>query len=160
MKRGSRDIILEKGTVRVFGNDFVKSGVCNPDAMYESEEHKIFIGTTDGLIIYDRMKEKKTEIAPFTNINSIMINDVKYDYQPSIILPYNKKYIIRVNYVGINFSNPGKVYYSTYLENYDNDWSKLTTSREVPFSLRDGKYRFSLMSFNEEGVSQESAGLI
>ncbi len=146
----------EKGTMRVFGNDYVKSGVCNPGAMYESPDHKIFIGTTDGLIIYDKMKEKKNEIAPFTNINSILINDVAYDYQPSFILPYNKKYIIRINYVGINFSNPEKVYYSTYLENYDNDWSKLTTSREVPFSLRDGKYRFSVMSFNEEGVSQES----
>ncbi len=146
----------EKGTMRVFGNDYVKSGVCNPGAMYESPDHKIFIGTTDGLIIYDKMKEKKNEIAPFTNINSILINDIAYDYQPSFILPYNKKYIIRINYVGINFSNPEKVYYSTYLENYDNDWSKLTTSREVPFSLRDGKYRFSVMSFNEEGVSQES----
>ena len=146
-----------KGTMRIFGNDFIKSGVFNPDGMYESADHKIFMGTTDGLIIYDRMKERKSEIAPFTNINSILINDVKYDYQPSFTLPYNKKYIIRVNYVGINFSNPGKVYYSTYLENYDNDWSKLTTSREVPFSLRDGKYKFNLLSVNEDGVSQESA---
>jgi serine phosphatase RsbU (regulator of sigma subunit) len=146
-----------KGTMRIFGNDFIKSGVFNPDGMYESADHKIFMGTTDGLIIYDRMKERKSEIAPFTNINSILINDVKFDYQPSFTLPYNKKYIIRVNYVGINFSNPGKVYYSTYLENYDNDWSKLTTSREVPFSLRDGKYKFNLLSVNEDGISQESA---
>ena len=146
-----------KGTMRIFGNDFIKSGVFNPDGMYESADHKIFMGTTDGLIIYDRMKERKGEIAPLTNINSILINDVKYDYKPSFTLPYNKKYIIRVNYVGINFSNPGKVYYSTYLENYDNDWSKLTTSREVPFSLRDGKYKFNLLSVNEDGISQESA---
>ena len=61
----------EKGTMRIFGNDFVKSGVCNPDGMYESADHKIFIGTTDGLIIYDRLKDRKSEIAPFTNINSI-----------------------------------------------------------------------------------------
>jgi ligand-binding sensor domain-containing protein len=147
----------QKGTMRIFGNDFVKSGVCNPGGMYESADHKIFIGTTDGLIIYDRLKERKSEMSPLTNINSIMINDVKYDYQPSFTLPYNKKYVIRVSYVGINFSNPGKVYYSTYLDNYDNDWSKLTTSREVSFSLRDGKYKFNLVSVNEDGVSQDSA---
>ena len=146
----------EKGTMRIFGNDYVRSGVCNPGAMYESPDHKVFIGTTDGLVIYDRMKEKKRRIAPFTNIVSIVINDVKYDYQPSFVLPYSKKYVVRINYAGINFSNPGKVYYSTYLENYDNDWSRLTTSREVPYSLSDGKYRFSLMAFNEEGVSQET----
>ena len=147
----------EKGTMRVSGNDFIKSGVCNPDGMYESADNKIFMGTTNGLIIYDRLKDRKTEVAPFTNINSIIINDVKYNYQPSFSLPYNKKYIIRVNYVGINFSNPGKVYYSTYLENFDNDWGKLTTSREASFSLRDGKYKFNLLSVNEDGISQESA---
>ena len=146
-----------KGTMRIYGNDFIKSGVFNPGGMFESADHKIFMGTTDGLIIYDRMKERKSEIAPFTNINSITINDIKYDYQPSFTLPYNKKYIVRVDYVGINFSNPGKVYYSTYLENFDSDWSKLTTSREVPFSLRDGKYKFNLLAVNEDGVSQESA---
>jgi ligand-binding sensor domain-containing protein len=147
----------EKGTMRIFGSDFIKSGVCNPGGMYESADHKIFMGTTDGLIIYDRLKDRKSEIAPFTNINSIMINDVKYNYQPSFALPYNKKYVIRVSYTGINFSNPGKVYYSTYLDNYDNDWSKLTTSREVSYSLRDGKYKFNLLAVNEDGISQESA---
>jgi serine phosphatase RsbU (regulator of sigma subunit) len=147
----------EKGTMRIYGNDFIKSGVCNPGGMYESADHKIFMGTTDGLIIYDRQKERKSEIAPFTNINYILINDVKYDYQTSFTLPYNKKYVIRVGYVGINFSNPAKVYYSTYLENFDNDWSKLTSSKEVSFSLRDGKYKFNLLSVNADGISQESA---
>jgi len=156
-EKGFSRFNTEKGSMRIFENDFVKAGVCNPDGMYESDDHKIFIGTTDGLIIYDSQKEKESEIAPFANINSILINDVKYDYQPSFTLPYNKKYIVRVNYVGIDFSNPGKVYYSTYLENYDNDWSKLTTLREVPFSLRDGKYKFNLLAVNEDGLSQESA---
>ena len=146
-----------KGTMRIYGTGYVKAGVCNPGAMYESPGSKIFIGTTDGLIIYDRKKERKSETPPFTNINYIMINDVKYAYRPSFVLPYNKKYIIKVNYTGISFSNPDKVYYSTFLENYDNDWSKLTTSREIPFSLSDGKYKFSLVSVNEDGLSQESA---
>jgi serine phosphatase RsbU (regulator of sigma subunit)/ligand-binding sensor domain-containing protein len=145
-----------KRTMKVFGTDFVHSGVCNTGGMYESADHKIFIGTTDGLIIYDVMKDRKREIAPFTNINSIQINDTKYEYRPSFVLPYNKKYIVRISYVGINFSNPDKVYYITYLENYDNGWSKLSTSRDASYSLRDGKYRFNLLSVNEDGVSQES----
>jgi ligand-binding sensor domain-containing protein/serine phosphatase RsbU (regulator of sigma subunit) len=155
-EKGFSRFNTEKQTVRIFGTDFVKAGVCNSDGMYESADKKIFIGTTDGLIIYDRQKDRKSEITPFTNINYILINDVKYSYQPSFTLPYNKKYIIKVNYTGISFSNPEKVYYSTYLENYDNDWSKLTTSREVPYSLRDGKYRFNLVSVNEDVASRES----
>ena len=146
--------------MRIFGNDFVNGGLCNPDGMYESADDKIFIGTTDGLIIYDRLKDRKREVAPFNNINSITINDVKYDYQPSFSLPYKKSYNVRVNYSGINFSNPDKVYYSTYLENFDDDWSKVTTSREVIYSLSDGKYKFNLLSVNEDGISQDNPLII
>ena len=155
-EKGFSRFNADKGTMRIFGTDFAKGGLCNPDGMFESADHKIFIGTTEGLIVYDRLKDRKNDIAPFTNINYIVINDVKYDYQPSFTLPYNKKYIIKVNYVGISFSNPAQVYYSTYVENYDNDWSKMTTLREVPYSLRDGRYKFNLISVNEEGLSQGS----
>ena len=42
--------------MRIFGTEFAKIGVCNPDGMFESADKKIFIGTTEGLIIYDLIK--------------------------------------------------------------------------------------------------------
>jgi len=146
-----------KGTMRVFGSNYVNGGVCNSDGMYESADRKIFIGTTEGLVLYDKSKDRRNELAPFNNINYIMINDVKYDYKPSFVLPYNKKYLVRVNYTGIYFRDPEKVYYSTYVENFDDEWSTVTKSREVSYGLRDGKYKFNLISVNEEGLSQESS---
>jgi ligand-binding sensor domain-containing protein/serine phosphatase RsbU (regulator of sigma subunit) len=140
-------------TVSVFGTDFAKIGMCNADGMFESADKKIFIGTTEGLLIYDRLKDKKGVTAPFNNINMIEINDVQYPYQSSFVLPY-MKYKVKVYYSGINFSSPQKVYYSTFLENFDLDWSRMTNSKEVLYSLSDGKYKFSLISVNEEGLSQ------
>ena len=142
------------GSVRTFGSDFAKSGVCNPGGMFESPDRKIFIGTTDGLIIYDRAKDNKSSIPPFTNLNYITINDIVYDYQPEYTLPY-KKYIIRLNFTGISFRDPAKVYYSTFVENFDKTWSKLRSIREIPYSLGDGKYRFNIISVNEDGISQK-----
>jgi serine phosphatase RsbU (regulator of sigma subunit) len=121
--------------------------------MFESADEKIFIGTTEGLIIYDLSKDKKSTLGPFNNINTIEINDVIYPYQPSFVLPYNK-YKIKVYFSGINLSAPEKVYYSTFLENFDLNWSKMNTSREAMYSLSDGKYKFSLLSVNEDGLSQ------
>ena len=141
------------GMVRIFGTDFAKTGVCNADGMFESADEKIFIGTTEGLIIYDLSKDKKSTLGPFNNINTIEINDVIYPYQPSFVLPYNK-YKIKVYFSGINLSAPEKVYYSTFLENFDLNWSKMNTSREAMYSLSDGKYKFSLLSVNEDGLSQ------
>lgn len=146
----------ETGVMKVYGTNYVRDGLCNPDGMYESADGEIFIGTTDGLIIYNRSKDKKNIIAPITNINYVIINDVRYPYQPTFLLPYNKNYTIRVNYIGINFNNPEKVFYSTYMENSNADWSQMTTEREKPFGLSDGKYKFYLMSVNEEGLSQET----
>ncbi len=142
------------GIMKVYGTEYVKDGICNPSAMIESSDKKVLIGTTEGFIIYDRMKDRQKAIPPFTNINYITINDVQYPFQSSYTLPY-KKYRIMVNYTGINFSEPDKVYYSTFLENFDPDFSKLSTSREVLYSLGDGNYKFNLISVNEEGLSQE-----
>ncbi|MEI6049784.1 MAG: two-component regulator propeller domain-containing protein [Bacteroidota bacterium] len=146
----------KNGTMKIFGTDFAKGGVCNPGSMFESADKKIFIGTTEGLIVYDRLNDKKNMVAPFNNINFVTINDSIFNYQPSYSLPYSKKYVIRVNYSGINFSAPDKVFYSTYLENFDGDWSKMNKSREVNYNLSDGNYKFNLISVNEDGLSQET----
>ena len=143
------------GNVSVFGTDFAKVGICNPCGMFESPDKKIFIGTTEGLIIYDLLNENKTAIAPFSNINMIEINDVRYPYQRSFVLPY-MKYKVKVYYSAISFRSPEKVYYSTLLENFDLDWSKMTTSREQLYSLGEGKYKFSLIAVNQDGMSQRA----
>jgi ligand-binding sensor domain-containing protein/serine phosphatase RsbU (regulator of sigma subunit) len=144
------------GIIKVLGTGFAQGGKSNPDAIYESDDRKVFIGTSDGFIIYDRYKEKKKPAAPFNNINSITINDIKYPYQPSFSLPYSKRYLVRINYVGIDFGDPEKVYYSTFLENWDNDWSDMNLSREVTYPLSTGRYKFNLISVNEEGLSQDT----
>jgi serine phosphatase RsbU (regulator of sigma subunit)/ligand-binding sensor domain-containing protein len=149
----------ESGTVSVFGTDYIKKGVCNTDGMFESADKKIFIGTTEGLIVYDSQKDIKSTIAPYNNIISILIDDgeteVAYQYQPTIELKF-KKYRITINYTGISFGSPEKVFYSTYLENYDPGFSKMSTVKEVTYSLSDGKYRFNMVSVNENGLTQDN----
>ncbi|OFY67702.1 MAG: hypothetical protein A2V64_00745 [Bacteroidetes bacterium RBG_13_43_22] len=154
--RGFSRFNRNTGIMRTYGTDFAQGGMCNTGGMYESPDGKVLIGTTQGLIVYDRQKDKKTNTAPHNNINYITINDVRYPYRPSYSLPYSKRYSVRINYVGINFSDPDKVYYQTRMVNYDNDWSKVTTEREVPYSLSDGRYQFNLISVNESGMSQDT----
>jgi ligand-binding sensor domain-containing protein/serine phosphatase RsbU (regulator of sigma subunit) len=141
----------ESGNVNFLGTEFPKAGKCNPEGIFESADRKIFIGTTEGLMIYDRGKDRQVSVAPFTNINSIEINDISYPLQASYVLPYTK-YKVRIKYSGINFNAPDKVYYSSYLENFDKDWSNMTPSREVLYSLADGKYKFNVVSINRDGL--------
>jgi ligand-binding sensor domain-containing protein/serine phosphatase RsbU (regulator of sigma subunit) len=150
------DILTKRA--KIISTDFAGGGDCNPEAMYESTDDKVFIGTTQGLIVYDRDKDKQSQIAPFTNITSILINDVEYPYQESITLPFNRSYNIKIGFIGINLSDPGKVYYSTKLDNYDNNWSPNTTLREAGYKLVNsyGSFIFNLISFNEDGLAEEA----
>ncbi len=142
------------GLIKVYGTEYAKGGICNPDAMVELPDKKIMIGTTEGFVIYDRTKDRKKDVPPFANINYITINDVRYPFRKSYTLPYNR-YRIMINYTGIHFSDPEKVYYSTYLKNFDPDYNRLSTSRQSLYSLGDGNYRFNLLAVNEGGLSQE-----
>ncbi len=150
----------ETGMVKVYDTDFAGAGDCNADGLFESPDGKVLIGTTRGLIVYDRQREKKTQVPPFNNINSVTINNVEYPYQQSITLPYKKSYSVKISFVGISFSNPEKVFYSTFMENFDADWSGLSSNREVAYSLRDGRYKFNIVSVNEDGLSQETPVMI
>jgi len=142
------------GTVNTFGTGFVRGGMCNMGAMFETEDDKILIGTTEGLIVYDRKKDRFGQRAPLTNLNYISINDRRYDYQPVYTLPF-KNYSIRLNFVGIHFNNPDKVIYSVFVENFDDTWSQFSSDREMPYNLRDGKYKFNIISVSNEGIEHD-----
>lgn len=143
------------GIIKTYGTDFARGGICNPSAIFESSGGKVLIGTTQGLIVYESEKDIKPRIAPLNNINYISINDVIYPYKQSFILPYKKNYKIVIDFVGINLSEPEKVYYKTRLENWDDEWSDWSTDRQITISPRDGRYKFNMTSVNEEGLSGE-----
>jgi len=154
-ERGFSRYNPQSGITKVYGTDFAKGGSCNQNGMYESPDGKIFIGTTEGLIIYDGSRDKRLNLPPANNINFITINDEVYPYRKSYSLPYKKRYTVTVSYAGIYFTDPEKVYFSTFLENYDDDWTEESSSREVTYNLSDGKYRFNLISVNDDGLTQK-----
>jgi len=155
-ERGFSVYYRNSGIIKTFNTDFARGGACNSGGMYQSPDGNIFIGTTEGVIVYDRSRDKKEIQAPLNNINYITINDIEYPYKSSFNLPYNKRYNIKVGYTGINFRDAEKVYYQTRLDNYDDDWTKPSPEREVIYHLSYGKYRFNLRSFNDEGMTDSS----
>jgi len=140
------------GGIKKYSPDFMKSSSCNPNAIAMDLEGRILFGTSEGLLIYDRRQEITTSVIPKTNIIAVTINNIKYPLRKEYVLPYSK-YTIKIEYVGINLSNPEGVYYSTKMDNWDDQWSELKTERQTTYSLRDGKYRFNLISYNNAGIS-------
>ena len=135
----------------------VEAGItadCNPNAVINNRENKLVFGTSEGLIFYDPVAEKKDSIPPVLNITGLTISDQSYDFTKPVHLPYDI-YKIRIDFRGINFSNPDKVLYQYKLDGYD-DWSEPTGIPYVIYSrVEDGDYTFMLRACDENGVCTE-----
>jgi ligand-binding sensor domain-containing protein/serine phosphatase RsbU (regulator of sigma subunit) len=110
----------------------------------------MLFGTNNGLITYSAIQSKKDTIPPRLNIVEVNISDSIYDHTEDIFLPYGK-YRVRIDFIGINLSNPDQVTYRYKLDGYD-DWSEPTRDTYVRYSrLEDGKYTFMLSACDGSG---------
>ena len=152
-ERGFSRYDLKAGMIKGISTDFAKGGDCNANSLIE-DNGRILIGTTEGIIIYERQRERKIHLAPINNIVGITINNKPYPLKSSYSFKY-KKYTVKIDYVGINLSAPEKVLYKTKIDNLNDDWSDYKYSRSIEYPLSDGKYKFNMISVGEDGLSQE-----
>ncbi|HVN56908.1 MAG TPA: two-component regulator propeller domain-containing protein [Bacteroidales bacterium] len=156
-ERGFSMFDLKTGVVKGIQTDFAKKadsekGIdCNPNTIYESDG-KVLIGTTDGIIIYERARDIRVHMPPINNIIGVTINNKPYPIRSSYSLKY-KKYTVRIDYVGINFNAPDKVLYKTRIDNLNEDWTDFRPARSIEYPISDGKYRFNMISVGEDGLS-------
>ncbi|MEA1886293.1 MAG: two-component regulator propeller domain-containing protein [Bacteroidota bacterium] len=139
--------------IRTFVDIFGTGADCNENAIYETSQGHVLIGTTNGFIVYNPDKEKQKLKPPKTNILSVTINDSIMPLKDVYNLPYKSRYTVKIDYVGLNYSDPEKVYYSYSLENYDTEWSDPTYTRSVTYRLSDGSYRFNILAYVYEDIS-------
>jgi ligand-binding sensor domain-containing protein/serine phosphatase RsbU (regulator of sigma subunit) len=152
---GMSSIDINKGDVKEYGTEIGISGDCNYNAVLKESSGVILTGTTDGLILYDQSKEKKTKHSPKLNISEVRFSDEPINFKKPITLPY-KIYKLNISYVGLSFSNPEGVTYQYKLEGYDLDWSNLTQSREAYYPrIEDGNYTFILKACTSDGYCVE-----
>ena len=132
------------------------TGDCNFNALYRNEEGIIYFGTTEGMITYDPSREKRSPIPPFTNITRLIISDKEYDFNKDIVLPYSI-YKLRIEFLGLSYSDPASVKYQYMLEGHDLEWSEITALNVATYPrIEDGEYTFLLKSFDSNGLSQET----
>lgn len=135
-------------------DDIFRTGAdCNENAVFETSDGYVLLGTTSGLLVYNPEKDITKLNPPKTNILSVTINDSIMPLKEVYNLPYKPRYYVKVEYVGLNYSDPEKVQYSYSMENYDTEWSDLTSSRSVTYTLNDGSYRFNILAYRDDGIS-------
>ncbi|HUS85832.1 MAG TPA: two-component regulator propeller domain-containing protein [Bacteroidales bacterium] len=155
-ERGFSVYDQEQDQMRTFVDILIAGAECNKNAIYETGSGIVLIGTSEGLMIYDPRKDLFRLNPPVSNILSVTIDNVPYALQDSYVLPYKNRYSLQIGIIGLYYSDPEKVYYKFRLDNYDNDWSEPTYNREHTYKLSDGDYRFRMISYNFDGISDNN----
>jgi serine phosphatase RsbU (regulator of sigma subunit) len=143
----------ELGQIRTFVDIFGLEEDYNENAVFETSVGYILMGSSEGFMKYMPELDQARMIPPRTNIISVEIDNIEYPLQESYNLPYKVRYSITINFAGLYYSDAEKVYYRYKLDNYDTDWSEPTYSRSVSYKLSDGNYRFNLISYNYDGIT-------
>ena len=162
-EKGFSVINFSAGLVRTFSRDFGVKGDCLPNAITETSDGIIYIGTTEGVVVYNPKMEQKKPAPPQAGIIAVKINGVDYPYRTSYNLPYRSSYKVEVNYAGIFLRDPLNVAYRTRLGNFDDDWGETTSERSKTYVLRDGHYHFvveALARDNPSAKTQASFDLV
>lgn len=136
---------------------------CNQNAIYRDIDGKLWIGTVDGVTIYNPDFEFKNKVEPQTQITNVRLffeNSSFSDYADSVVnglpqnlvLPYDKNHLT-FDFIGICQTIPGKVKYRFMLQNFDATWSPEASETSVTYSnLPPGDYTFMLEAANNDGI--------
>ena len=131
---------------------------CSNNAMTVTPEGQLLIGTSNGLVMYDPSLDFESVHRPITRLVSVrlfntedglavMSDSVSNDGLPiGLRLPFNQNHLT-FRFTGVSLTAPDAVYYSHFLEGFDERWSEPSNSDEAVYAnLPHGKYTFRVKS--------------
>ena len=140
-----------RDAVQMFGKESGFLSDVRENAVAITPGGEMLIGSSGGLIQYDAYQAREDTIAPRLSLKTVEIDGELYDPGQEIRLNYGK-YRVRIDFIGINLSNPEQVSYQYKLDGYEEEWSDVS---QVSYALygrvEDGKYTFMLKACDGNG---------
>lgn len=145
------------------GDGFLGIETCL-NAVSENPDGSFWIGTIDGLSLFNPAKSTTNAIPPLLSLTGIRLF-----YQPigrtrfaeqmkgtktfdPLSLPYNQNHL-SFDFEGVNLNNGEGVLYKWKLEGFDAVWSPASAQQSVTYSnIPPGSYTLLLNACNEDGV--------
>jgi ligand-binding sensor domain-containing protein len=131
---GFSQIDTETGKIRnyIYNEGIKSTSDFYSNAVLSDSQNNIWFGTSEGLVKLLSQIITGRQTPPKLHIDAVYINKVKTSFDKNITLR-SGNYEIKIEFTGINLSNPDAVNYQTILEGYSPNWSDLSTRRSVVY---------------------------
>lgn len=139
-----------------YNNDYgLKSEICEIAASYKFETGELLFGGNNGFNIFDPKNIQANDFVAPIVITSVKANDTELanniGSEQEIFLNY-KQNVIAIEFALIDYNNPNRHQYSTFMKGVDKNWKLLGNQNYISYAnLKPGKYIFEVTGANEFG---------
>ena len=136
---------------------------CSANSIRIDEDDRVWVGTANGLVVYDPSLDKGVHYKPITRFTSIKLfsqefswklyadSTDKEDLPYNLTLPYDKNHLT-FEFSGVSLTAPVSINYSYILEGFEENWSPITNSNVAVYAnIPPGTYSFKVRAgFGDE----------
>ena len=141
------NIELVTGAEELMRSQFLEGAI-------ENVQGELWVGTKDGLLIYDYIKDSRNndanlklyiqEVKMYKDTALLYATNVRIGADPSLMIPADGNKI-EVNYSGVQLDNSYNIQYQYYLDGYSSEWSTPSSDLQTTFvNLSPGQYTYKL----------------
>jgi diguanylate cyclase (GGDEF)-like protein len=132
---------------------------CNGGASLRDRDGRFWIGTLSGVSFIDP-RDVPERIPPCAvYVNGFFVHDEPMDLERCNTIE-DSKHEFALTYGAVEYVSSQKVRYRTWLEGFDDDWSKVTAERAIRYTnLLPRQYRFKVQARNWGGEWSDAAEL-
>jgi|AntRauTorcE11897_2_1112592.scaffolds.fasta_scaffold00550_6 signal transduction histidine kinase/ligand-binding sensor domain-containing protein len=158
----------DTGKIRNYGqDDGLEPSRMNPFSFYKRENGELLFGGVGGISYFMPEDIQDVEDPPLIHVVNLQAGDSRIHLDTALTSD-NATEIewdansIDIEYISVNFSNPGETIYSYKLDGFHDDWVEAGSRRNAQFSnLPPGRYRFDVRAVNaNEVTSVETASVL
>jgi signal transduction histidine kinase len=124
----------------------------------KSADGRVWVGTNDGVVVFDTAKPRRSESGPPVFIERASLDGRALNTDPSQVAIFRGREL-ELEYTALDLSNPEGVRFLYRLKGLDPAWKDGGPQRQIRYAnLRPGDYRFELRAANAGGTwNQEGA---
>ncbi len=136
----------------------ISGGVTSTSKSMRDSFGRIWFTLIDGFSVYDPLNISANKTAPLVNIERITIDNEIFDWHGKKLELKPGTNRIDIKFTGLSFISSKQTTFKTKLEGFDKDYSDWSTQRNVSYTnLPHGKYEFSVIACNSDGVESAAA---